>query len=171
MKKKDLTLSIKLAAVAAIYVVLTIAFPLSYGPFQFRISELLILLCFYRKEYSVSLILGCMIANFFSPYGIVDVFFGTLATVLSVAMICLIKNIYVASLFPTLFNGIIVGLEICLYENLTPFWESFGSIALSVMFGEFVVVSVVGILVFKLLEKNQYIMDVIGAKRDPLIEE
>ena len=59
---------VRLALVAALYAALTLALPgLSFGAIQFRFSEILVLLCFYRKDYSISLILGCFIANCFSP--------------------------------------------------------------------------------------------------------
>ena len=40
----------KLAAVAALYVVFTIINPFSYDMVQFRVSEVLVLLCFYRRD-------------------------------------------------------------------------------------------------------------------------
>ncbi|HPN60864.1 MAG TPA: QueT transporter family protein, partial [Bacilli bacterium] len=71
---------IKMALVASIYVVLTIWNPFSYTEIQFRISEVLVLLCFYRKDYIYALTIACIIANFFSPLGIIDVVLGSLAT-------------------------------------------------------------------------------------------
>ena len=56
---------VRLAIIAGLYVALTWAtLPLSYGLIQFRVSEILLLLCFYRKDYIYSLVLGCFIANF-----------------------------------------------------------------------------------------------------------
>lgn len=144
----------KLAVVAAIYVALTVALSsLSYGNIQFRIAEALMLLCFYRKDYGISLTLGCLIANIFSTVGLVDMVFGTAATVL--AVICMIHspNIYVASIFPVIFNGIIVGLELYWFSGL-PFWLS----AIEVAAGEFVCVCILGVVLFKILEKNQKFM-------------
>ena len=64
---------VRLALVAALYAALTLALPgLSFPAIQFRFSEILVLLCFYRKDYSISLILGCFIANCFSPCYIGD---------------------------------------------------------------------------------------------------
>ena len=49
---------VRLALVAALYAALTLALPgLSFPAIQFRFSEILVLLCFYRKDYSISLIL------------------------------------------------------------------------------------------------------------------
>ena len=64
---------VRLALVAALYAALTLALPgLSFPAIQFRFSEILVLLCFYRKDYSISLILGCFIANCFSPMALMD---------------------------------------------------------------------------------------------------
>lgn len=150
---------VRLALVAGLYVAMTLAIPgLSYGPIQFRFSELLVLLCFYRKDYCVSLTLGCLIANLFSPFGLYDIIFGTLATAVAVFPMYHVKNIWVASLLPVVSNGLIVGLE--LYLCGEPFWFSAATVAL----GELVVITVLGCLLFKLaLERSSRFMSVIGA--------
>ena len=149
---------VRLALVAAVYVVVTLLIePLAYGPIQARISEALVLLCFYRKDYCASMILGCFIVNFFSPFGIYDIIFGTLATAVAVIPMYYFKNIYVASLLPVISNGLIVGFE--LYLDGEPFWFSAGTVAL----GEAVVVCFLGVLLFKLVfEKNSHLMSLIG---------
>jgi len=152
----------KLAAVAALYVVLTIAIhPFSYGPIQFRISEFLVLLAFYRRDYSIALIIGCAIANFFSPMLLYDVLFGTTATALAVFFVARSKNIYIASLYPVLFNGIIIGLELN-YVLQLPLIESMIYVAL----GELAVVSVIGVILFKTLEKNKGFLELIDANQN-----
>ncbi len=153
---------VRLALVAALYAGLTLAVPaLSFGPIQFRLSELLVLLCFYRRDYSVALILGCFIANCFSPMALMDMAFGTLATAIAVIPMYSIKNIWLASLLPVISNGIIIGIEL----NITfgePLWMSMLTVAL----GEIVVITIVGCPLFKLmLEKNQHFMEIIGANR------
>lgn len=149
----------KLAAVAAIYVALTYALGfMSYGNIQFRVAEALMLLCFYRKDYGIALTVGCFIANIFSPMMLMDMAFGTLATVLAVLLIFISPNLYVASLAPVLTNAVVVGLELTVAFK-TPFWLN----AVEVGFGELVCVSVVGVIVFKLLEKNPAAMKLITA--------
>ncbi|MCH5208857.1 MAG: QueT transporter family protein [Oscillospiraceae bacterium] len=149
---------VRLALVAAAYAVLTLVIaPLSYAAVQFRFSEALVLLCFYRKDYCASMILGCFIANLFSPFGLYDIIFGTLATAVAVVPMYYIKNIYIASLLPVISNGLIVGFELFLCGE--PFWFSAGTVAL----GEAVVVCVLGVLLFKLVfEKSTHLMNLIG---------
>ncbi|EGV15325.1 QueT transporter domain protein [Streptococcus infantis X] len=67
MKKLTVRDLADIAIVAAIYVVLTITPPLnaiSYGAYQFRISEMMNFLAFYNPKYIIGVTLGCMIANF-----------------------------------------------------------------------------------------------------------
>ena len=68
----------QVALVAAIYVVLTVTPPLnaiSYGAYQFRVSEMLVFLAFYNRKYIAGITLGCMIANLYS-FGLIDVVVG-----------------------------------------------------------------------------------------------
>lgn len=77
-----------IAIVAALYVVLTMTPPLnaiSYGAYQFRISEMLNFLAFYNRKYIIGLTLGCMIANFAS-FGLIDVFVGGGSTLVFVTL-------------------------------------------------------------------------------------
>ena len=150
---------VRLALVAALYVAMTLAIPgLSYGPIQFRFSEILVLLCFYRKDYCVALTLGCLIANLFSPFGLYDIIFGTLATAVAVFPMFRVKNIWLASALPVVANGLIVGLELFLCGE--PFWFSAATVAL----GELVVITVVGCALFKFVfERSGSLMSVIGA--------
>ncbi len=152
----------RLALVAAMYAVLTIVIaPLAFGEIQFRFSEVLVLLCFYRKDYAPALIVGCFIANLFSPMGLMDIIFGTLATAAAVIPMYYMKNIYLAALLPIVSNGIIVGTELTIAFG-TPIWLNM----LSVAFGELVVVGIIGIIVFKLLfETNSALPRIIGSKR------
>jgi len=69
------------ALVAAVYAVLTIVLaPISYGPIQCRISEVLCILPFFLPYTAWGLFVGCIIANLLSPVGVFDVIFGSLAT-------------------------------------------------------------------------------------------
>ncbi|MGM9858398.1 MAG: QueT transporter family protein [Bacilli bacterium] len=155
---KDLS---SIAIICAMYVALTVGIaPLSYGPLQFRISEALILLCFYNKKYGYSISLGCLIANCFSPLGWVDIVFGTLSTILPCIFICLSKRLFIASLWPTLFVGLIVGAELSIVYEI-PFFIT----VLEVAVGEFVCVTIIGYPLFKGLENNNALMELIGSTR------
>ena len=150
------------AVVAALYFALTVALPFaSYGDIQFRFSEILVLLCFYNPAYAPAMILGCAIANIFSPLGYIDVLFGSAATALAVIPMCKMKNIWLAALLPVVTNGIIVGLMLSIFYEL-PFIIT----CLSVAAGQFAVIVVAGVPLFRyLLEKNKPFMRVICAHK------
>lgn len=141
------------AMIAAIYTVLTLAIaPLSFGLVQVRFSEMLMLLAFVDRKYAPGLILGCFIANCFSPFGIMDIVFGTGCTIM--AMICVTKfarSLFGASMWLVFCNAFI-GIELYLFGS--PLWLSMAMVAL----GEFLSVSVCGVALFKVLMKNRVLM-------------
>jgi len=135
----------QIGIIAALYAVLTIALaPISYGNIQFRASEILTLFAFFNPVFIPGLTLGTLIANLFSPLGIIDVVFGTIATFISVFLMNKSKNFILASLWPTVINGIIIGIELFVVFKL-PLVLSM----IQVGIGEFVVVTVVGVTIFK----------------------
>ena len=153
--KNDLTKRLtRTAIIAAIYAVVTVAIaPLSYMGVQFRISEVLVLLAVFDPLYIGGLTLGCLIANLLGPNGPLDVILGTLATFISVYAIYLtgkiVKNyrakLLIASIWPTLFNGLIIGWMLNMLYGL-PLVLSMGQVAL----GELVVITCIGVPLFLL---------------------
>ena len=99
------------AIIAALYAALTLLLqPLSYGEVQIRFSEALTLLPILMPEAVPALAVGCLLANVLGGCMLVDIVFGTLATLL--AAICtrrLRERFWLAALMPVLFNGVIVG--------------------------------------------------------------
>lgn len=139
------------AIIAAVYAVITIITSgISFGVIQFRLSEALILLAFIDKKYAPGLVLGCFIANLFSPFGIIDWVFGTGCTVAALWGITKhSKTLFTASLWPVFCNSF-VGVELYLLGEC-PLLFGMATVA----FGEFVVVTCFGYLLFKQLMKNQ----------------
>ena len=97
--------------IAAIYVVLTLMFqPISFGAIQFRVAEALTLLPILTVDAVPGLFVGCLIANLVGGGVWFDVALGSLATLL--AALCTRKcrsKPPLAAIFPTVFNGLIVG--------------------------------------------------------------
>lgn len=82
---RDLT---QMALVAALYFVLTALPPfnaISYGAYQFRISEMLNFLSFYKPKYIIALTVGCALSNLYS-FGPIDVVVGSLQTLLVLSL-------------------------------------------------------------------------------------
>ncbi|MDR0934731.1 MAG: QueT transporter family protein [Erysipelotrichaceae bacterium] len=155
---KDITYN---ALICALYVAVTlVAAPISFLGIQFRISEILVLLCFFNKKYIVGLTLGTAIANFGSPIGIVDAGFGTLATLIACLGIIFMKQLAIAILFPVIANGFIIGFELFYFLN-EPFWLS----VIQVAVGE-ALVMIVGYFIFFLLKKRKDFKDIINAEQN-----
>ena len=143
------------AIIAAIYAALTLGLaPISYMAIQFRLSEILVLLAFVNPALAPGLVLGTFIANLFSPLGLIDVVFGTIATLLGIIFMIRSKNMWIASIYPTIFNGIIIGLELHFVFALP-----LALTILQVAAGEFIVVTILGVPLVKQLLKNKAIKE------------
>jgi uncharacterized membrane protein len=139
------------AVVAALYALLTIILP-AYGPLQFRLSEIMTLMAYYNPFYILPLTLGCAIANIYSPFGIVDVIFGSLASFLALTAMSKTKNMYIASIWPGFFS-FIIGLEIMFFSTEP---VNFFLITGQIMLSELVVVTVIGLPIMKKLMKYEH---------------
>ena len=81
------------ASIAAIYVVVTLVLaPISYGALQIRISEALTILPYFTPAAVPGLFIGCIIANFNSPLGVIDVVFGSLASLIAALITSRIRD-------------------------------------------------------------------------------
>ena len=138
------------AAIAALYAVTTLVIaPLSFGSYQFRISEVLVLLALFDPLYIGGLTLGCFIANMLGPNGIMDVIFGTIATFISVLAVYytpkIIRNSKSALIIASLW--LIIGVMLS-YLYALPLILTIFQVAL----GEFVVVTILGIPFVKFIK-------------------
>lgn len=98
------------AAVAALYVVLTLVFaPISFGPMQVRIAEALTILPLFTPAAIPGLFIGCVIANIIGGGIVLDVVFGSLATLIGAVLGYLLrKNRWLVPLPAIAANTIIV---------------------------------------------------------------
>lgn len=141
--------------IAALYLSLTLLFaPISFKAFQVRVSEALTLLPFFFPEAIFGLFVGCFFANFFSPFGIIDVIFGSSLTLIAAYFTYLIgktKRLYLAPLPPILVNGFGVSFYITLLsKNNTLSLSNFDlrfylSISFSIIIGEAVATYLIGL--------------------------
>lgn len=159
------------AFLAAIYFVLTLTtFPLSYGLIQFRLSELLMLLCFFRKDFVIGLTIGCFLSNLagsgniFGTAGYLDAVIGSSATLLAGLIMPYTKRLFIASLIPCITNGLIVGAELTFLFGVpeaSMYYVSFGYVFL----GEFVCISIIGYIILMVtLKKSRTILDKLDVK-------
>lgn len=160
------------AVIGALYAVLTmILSPISYGPLQFRVSEVLCILPFFLPFTAWGLFFGCVIANLVSAAGILDVVFGSLATLL--ACLCMAKlgekntptNRALACLMPVLWNGVIVGATLTVaIAGLNPI-KDFGAFLVyggQVALGELGVMFIIGLPLMSYLQKQKFFVEFIS---------
>ena len=147
------------AVVAALYAALTLGLAfISYGPIQFRLSEVMTLLPLFSKKYIIGLTIGCFLANLLGLYGVPDMIFGTTATFISVYLVYLTGKymkdkrgyVYIASLWPVIVNAIIVAIQLKIFFGMPLFITM-----LQVGFGQFVVITIIGVPLFKAVN-NKY---------------
>lgn len=115
--------------IAAIYADLTtVLAPISFGPIQVRISEVLTLLPIFYYPAIYGVILGCFLANligfFMGSTFAIDIIFGTLATAIAAYITYKCKDIrfknipLISILSPVVVNGLIIGFELAyMYMN------------------------------------------------------
>jgi uncharacterized membrane protein len=98
------------ALIAALYALLVLAFaPMSFGPVQFRVAEAMTLLPWLFPEAIPGLFVGCLVSNLFGGLGIVDMLFGSLATLLAAWLTRRMPNLLWAAVPPVLVNALVVG--------------------------------------------------------------
>ena len=155
------------AVIGAAYAALTMVLaPISYGPYQLRISEVLCILPFFFPYSVWGLFVGCIVSNLISAYGAADVIFGALATLL--AALCtmaagkygkgrIISKI-LACLPPVVFNAFIVGALITLAPGAVTeaSWPMFLTCSFSVGLGEFAVLYALGLPALILLPRTGF---------------
>ena len=163
---KQLTLA---ALVAALYAVLSYfgsIFGLTYGPVQFRFAEALCVLPFLFPATAPGLFVGCLIANLLSPYGLVDVIFGSLATLIGATLATKMPNKWLAPLPTVLANGVIIGAMIAWYE--VGFSAAFPTMFLLngiwIAIGEIGACYVLGMILLNTLPKISYFQPMLKAQ-------
>ena len=160
MKNQNLSVR-KLARcgmVAALYVVLCMALqPFSYGAVQVRVAEALCLLPVFGAEYIFGVVLGCFLANLLGST-IVDVIFGTLATLLACLVTYKLRNIRFKGLALVVFNAVIIGIEIAVMfpdpSSSAPLWLACVTNGISVGIGELISCTVLGVLLVRIIEAS-----------------
>ncbi len=162
MKNLSVRRLVRCAVIAAVYVVVCLVLaPFSYGAVQVRVAEALCLLPVFGAEYIVGVTLGCFLANLLGST-VVDVVFGTLATLLACLVTYKLRDIRVkglaipASLPPVVFNMIIVGaFEITFFFSdgaPTAMLAVFNAVTVGMV--ELISCTILGVALVKLIESN-----------------
>lgn len=165
---KELTLAAMVAALYAVMSYFANIFGLAYGPVQFRLAEALTVLPFLFPAATPGLFVGCLVANLLSPYGPLDVVFGSLATLLAAALTQRMPNKWLAPLPPVLCNMAIVGAVIAFQQAQAGealFWGAYAFNALTIGIGQLGACYVLGMLLLHTLPKIGYLRPMMGEAR------
>ena len=180
MSHRSTTQLTRAALIAAMYIVVTTIPPfnaISYGAIQFRLGEALVLLPFVMDEAVVGVAVGCLIANMFSPFGLIDLIVGTgvtLAAALLTRKLRTTGKLWLAALPPIVLNAVIIPVYVSaltlpeasslqLGQSLTASIRFVAThvtlgvyipVALTVLAGEAAVVILVGLPVLALVRRN-----------------
>lgn len=143
------------AMIASIYVVLTYfanMLGLASYAIQLRFSEMLNALCLIFPEAIWGVSLGCFISNLLTGCIMVDVLFGTLATIIGAVLVYLLRSKkHIALLMPVISNTLIIPFILKYAYSLG---ESVPYFALTIFIGEFLSVYVMGLGLIKVIKKR-----------------
>lgn len=142
------------AAIAALYVVLTLianALGLANYAIQVRFSEALTILPFFTPAAIPGLFVGCILSNLLTGCAVLDIVFGSLATLLgAVGTWMLRRNKWLAPVCPIVTNTLIVPFVLAYvyqFEGSIPYFM------LTVGIGEVISCGVLGMLLLNVLQK------------------
>lgn len=155
------------AVVGAAYCALTLFLaPISFTVAQFRVSEALCILPAFVPASAWGLWIGCALANLFGGYGVIDIVFGSLATLgAGLCIAALAKNqtqplsftrCILVCFMPVLWNAPIVGAVIA--YSTGAFWSALPLSMLQLAVEEAGVMFIIGLPLMKLLPRSRAFM-------------
>ena len=157
MKENNVLFLTQAALIAAVYVVLCVVFaPISYGEVQVRVAEALVILPYFTPAAIPGLFIGCLLSNLMGGSILMDVVFGSLATLLgAVGSYYLRKNKVLVLLPPIIANTLIVPF-VLYYGYGVPLPIPF--MMLTVGIGEVIAVAVLGTILLNVLNRYRGVL-------------
>lgn len=164
MNNKQVKYLTESAMIAALYACLVYAgeiFNLSYGPVQLRFAEALTILPIFSSAAIPGLTIGCFISNLISPFGILDIVLGTIATFLAAIFSykfknCTIKKFPLLSIMcPFVFNVLIVPISMALTADESDFVLNYFLKLVEFAPGQFISAVVLGSILWKIITKRK----------------
>lgn len=153
---RDLTFAAVIAALYCVTSYFSGVFGLEFGPVNLRFGEALAVLPFLFPAAAPGLTVGCLVANLMSPYGPVDIIFGTLATAVAAWFTMRVPKWYLAGLPPILSNMVFLCPMWAWAETgavNAAFWASLACNAAAFAAGEAAVCYGLGTVLLKLLPR------------------
>lgn len=132
---------VRAGIIAALYTAITYVFaPYAYGPLQIRPAEALCILPIFFVEAVPGLFVGCALANLLSAYGVYDIVFGSLTTLVAAILTFIIGRVFkekpvsaiIGGIFPVILNAFSIPLIIALTgAGMEVYWIMFGEFMLT----------------------------------------
>ncbi|MGN1188265.1 MAG: QueT transporter family protein [Lachnospiraceae bacterium] len=144
------------AVIAALYVVLTYLaalLGLSSGVIQVRFSEALTILPYFISSAVPGVAVGCLLANFLTGCAVLDIVFGTIATLIGgIGSYLLRKNKWLVPLPPIIANTLIVPWVL---QTAYGVEDAYWYLMLTVGAGEVISCYVLGMILLFALDKHK----------------
>ena len=159
MKKEKKLVTLYLTqggVIAAIYVVVTLLFQaISFGPIQFRISELLCVLPYFTPAAIPGLFIGCLVGNVLGGAAIYDIIFGSLATLIgAIGSYAVRRWKPLVAVPPILANTLIIPFVLRVaYGIPDAIWYLMATVGL----GEVLAIGILGTGMMYAMDKNRYV--------------
>ena len=156
MNKKTLFIT-EAAVIGAIYTVLVMLFaPISYGPIQVRIAEALTILPYFTPAAIPGVTIGCFLSAILNGADILDVIFGTLATLIAAILSYRLRRYkYLVPIPPIVVNAIVIPWVLHFAYGIP---DSIPFMMLTVGFGEVIAAGVLGIVLLLALDKMKHLI-------------
>jgi uncharacterized membrane protein len=158
MDTRDLSLAVLFAALYAVLVI--VLAPISFGPVQLRVADVLIpLSALFGWPVVAGVTLGCFAGNAYFALGPVDVIAGPLANLAAATIILMLrKQRLLACIAGALPIGLIVGGYLWLFFGFMPpeslsFLPPWAAMIVSLTLSSFIAISVVGYLLLVALSQ------------------
>lgn len=148
---------VQAAMIAAIYIVLTLMLiPLGYGPVQFRVSEALCILPYFTPAAIPGVFIGCLLSNALGGAVILDVIFGSLASLIGAVGSYLLRRWRWAVCIPPIVSNTLIIPWVLRFaygnDQIIPY------MMVTVGIGEVLAISVLGNLLMLSLERYRNVL-------------
>lgn len=136
------------ALIAAIYILLTLINPFSFGIINIRVSGAMEILPFFKKEYAWGVAIGLVAVNLFSPLGFIDVCAALAIIVINYLPFKRSNNTIIQTIVYVISSSVIVAAELSIV-----FSASFPATLVSMLISQ-IILSVAGYAIFSIISKR-----------------
>lgn len=159
MRSRRVKFITQAAMIGAIYVVLTMfvsAFNLASGAIQIRISEALTVLPAFTPAAIPGLFIGCLISNLLSGGMLLDVIFGSLATLIGACGSYLLRKWKWAVPIPPILSNVLIVPFVLAYVYRIPGGVPYFMVTVGI--GQIISCGVLGMIVYRIVARYRNVI-------------